>query len=212
MLNLYQRSGESVHPWPIANRSLWTPPESVKNGQYEVVIFDGEECTGFITVKDCPPVFLSLRRSASGLSDEIAIGIPDDLPGTAAEQLAAVQIENAIAAIECIPQHKQKRIISAYGIGKTGKRALRPHNGPTGKILVSVFYEDYQDDFILSRKCPSMAIVTKSENVALSLAPELYAADLLLSAAETLKGTSKRAQNALCVDFGIDPIKFFEKK
>ena len=216
MLNIYQRPGESVRPWPTMSINLWTPPERVENGQYMVVISDADEYTRFVTLADCPPVFISLRRSADGLRDEIALGIPDDTPGEAAGQLAAAQIENAMAAVESMAPEKRSRIVSAYGLASAGDpgagpRALRAHAGPAGKVLVSIFYEDLRDDFILSRECAAIAFVSQTENVAMAAAPEIYAADLFSAAADAWKGISTKARKRLCAEFGIDMQTFLRK-
>ena len=216
MLSIYQRPGESVRPWPTMSIDLWTPPDRVKAGQYMVVISDADEYTGFITLADCPPVFVSLRRSADGLQDEIALGIPDDTPGEAAGQLAAAQIENAVAAVESMTPEKRSRIVSAYGLKLAGdpgasSRALRAHAGPTGKVLVSIFYEDLRDDFILSRECAAISFISQNEQTAMSVVPDLYAASLFSAAAEVWKNANMKTRKRLCNEYGIDMQRFLRK-
>ena len=217
MLYIYQRPGESVRPWQTTSKKLWTPPDRVKDGQYMIVISDADEYTSFITLKDCPPIFVSLRRSADGLRDEISLGIPDDIPGETAGQLAAAQIENALAAVESIPQEKRSRIVSAYGLKYAGDlgagpRALRAYAVPEGKVLVSIFYEDLRDDFTLSRECAALAFISETEKMALAVAPELYAAAMFSAAAEVWKGETTKARKKLCVEFGIDMQTFLRKQ
>lgn len=217
MLDIYQRPVESVRPWPTISADLWTTPAWVEKGQYLIAIFDNSECSRFITLKDSPPVFISLRRSVDGMGDEIALGIPDDTPGEAAAQLAAAQIENALAAVESMPPEKRARIVSAFGLKNAGSpgagpRALRAHVGPAGKILVSIFYEDLRDDFLLSQLRPAISFCSQSENVAVSAVPELYAADLFLAAAAVLKGIGTKERKHICADFGIDMQTFLREK
>lgn len=181
-----------------------------------VVISDADEYTGFITLADSPPIFISLRRSADGLHDEIALGIPDDTPGVAAGQLAAAQIENALAAVESMTPEKRSRIVSAYGLNSAGDpgsglRSLRAHAGPEGTALVSIFYEDLRDDFILSRDCAAISFISQTEETAMASVPEIYAASLFSAAGEVWKGASKKERKRLCAEYGIDMQTFLRK-
>ena len=206
MLNFYQRPGESVHHWPTLSRNIWTPPGQVPTEQYLIAIRDADEVASFATLADCPPVFVSLRRRADGLDDEIAVGIPDGCPGDGAEQLAAAQIENALAAVEILPADDRNRITAAYGltVANSGPRALRPCGGPAGEICVSVFYGDYQDDFILSKRSPALSIITQQQTVCLADDPAMYAAAYFDAAARGLRTMPQKVRQRLGVEYGID--------
>ena len=135
----------------------------------------------------------------------------------AAVQLAAAQIENAMAAVESLPAEKRGRIVSAFGLKcagdpGAGPRALRAHGGPAGKVLVSIFYEDFRDDFTLSRECPAIAFTSQTEETAMAAVPDLYAAGLFVAAADVWKGASTKARKRICAEFGIDLQTFIRKE
>lgn len=206
MLYFYQRPGETVRHWPTLSRDLWTPPGPLPVGQYWIVLQDADEVSSFITLADCPPVFVSLRRGPDGMEDETVVGIPNDDPGEGAEQLAAAQIETALAAVEVLPADDRSRIVRAYGLtaAGAGPRAVRPYEGPAGEICVSVFYEDLRDDFILSKRSPAISIITQRQTVCLADDPAMYAAGNFDAAARGLRAMSKKARQRLGAEYGID--------
>lgn len=206
MLYFYQRPGETVHHWPTLSRDLWTPPGPVPIGEYLIVIQDADEVSSFTTLADCPPVFVSLRRGVDGLEDETVVGIPDGYPGEGAEQLAAAQIETALAAAEVLPADDRDRIAADYGLMATssGPRSMRPCGGPAGEICVSVFYEELRDDFTLSKKSPALSIITQQQTVCLADDPAMYATAYFDAAARGLRAMPKKARQRLGVEYGID--------
>lgn len=213
MLNFYQRPGETVRHWPTMSLDLWTLPGPVPVGEYWIVIRDADEVSRFITLADCPPVFVSLRRSADGMADETVVGIPDGDPADGPEQLAAAQIETALAAVEVLPADDRDRIAAAYGLTATitGPRSMRPCGGPAGEVGVSVFYEDLRDDYILSKKTPALTIITQRQAVCLADDPAEYAAGLFDAAARRLRAMPKSTRQRLGVEYGIDMRTFLSR-
>ncbi len=217
MLNLYQRRDEPVRPWPIISADLWRDPDVLPDGQYLIAIQDEDEAVSFLTLKNCLPVFISLRAGADGQRDEIALGIPDGDPDVAAVQTAAAMIENGIAAVECMKPAAMAKIMAAYGLRPAdrpdaGPRAARQGAAPAGRIRVSIFYKDVREDYTLSRKCPALTYVSSEETIVLAGAPLLYAASLFNAAADVWKDEPQERARKVCEDFGIDLQTFSKEK
>ena len=217
MLHIYQRPDESIRPWPIISADLWRDPDVLPDEQYMIAIQDEDEAVSFLTLKNCPPVFIALRAGAEGQQDEIVLGIPDGDPGVAAAQTAAAMIENGIAAVECMKPAARAKILEAYGLRPAdhpdaGLRAPRQAAKPSGKIHVMIFYEDVREDYYLSHKCPALTYVSHEETVVLASAPLLYAASLFSAAADVWEDVSQERSQGICDEFGIDLKTFTEKK
>lgn len=227
MLNIYQRPEEQTRPLihystktaQGAEVNLITTEDGAVYEAVEIEISDGESSTSVFVSRNLAAVFVSLRPGPAGTAPETCLSIPDAEPGIYAEQLAAAQLESALAATEAAaaPYRDSLRLqfgLVEFGQPAAGPRALRPaRSGPEGSLSVCVRYADgARELFSLSPECPALYLDPEKKTYALALSPVLWAADLFLSAAETWKSCSKKTRKRLCFEYGIDMQQFLKRE